>query len=145
MSSSVDSSDNVANIESSVTRTASGSAIEGSESSQSSDDPSYDWVDPLVLKIPTRLRDSDSLDQFLAKNSFLTSDCPLDKVMADICGLTDRVCHGQESAPQIFFFVYSTFFADLHITLPFDDFIIGVLRILNVAPTQLHPNSWAAL
>jgi len=66
--------------------------------------------------------------------------------MADICGLTtNRVCHGRENAPQNFFFVYSTFFVDLHVTLPFDDFTMGVLRILNVAPTQLHPKSWAAL
>jgi len=26
-----------------------------------------------------------------------------------------------------------------------DDFTVGVLRALNVAPTQLHPNSWAYL
>ena len=65
--------------------------------------------------------------------------------MADICGYADRVCHGRENAPQYFFFVYNTFFSNLHITLPFDDFTMGVLRILNVALTQLHPNSWAAL
>jgi len=71
------------------------------------------------------LRDSDSLDQLLAKNSFLMPDCLSDAVMADMCGLTDRVCHGREDAPQDFFFVYTTFFADLHITLPFDDFTMG--------------------
>jgi len=65
--------------------------------------------------------------------------------MADICGVIDRVCHGRENAPVDFFFVYSTLFVDLHVTLPFDNFTIGVLRTLNVAPTQLHPNSWAAL
>ncbi|QCD99954.1 hypothetical protein DEO72_LG7g1241 [Vigna unguiculata] len=27
--------------------------------------------------------------------------------------------------------------------LPLDDFTMGVLRVLNIAPTQLHPNSWA--
>ena len=36
-------------------------------------------------------------------------------------------------------------FDDLHIILPFDDFTMGVLQILKVAPTQLHPNSWATL
>jgi len=41
-------------------------------------------------------------------------------------------------------FIICFFSSDLHITLPFDDFTMGVLRILNVAPTQLHPNSWAA-
>jgi len=56
MSSFVDSSYNVVNIESYVTRNASGIVRENSGLSQSSDGPSYDWVDPSVLKIPTRLR-----------------------------------------------------------------------------------------
>jgi len=59
--------------------------------------------------------------------------------------VTDRVCHGRENASHDFFFVYSTFFSNLHMTFPFDDFTMGVLRTLNVAPTQLHPNSWAIL
>jgi len=29
--------------------------------------------------------------------------------------------------------------------LPFDNFTMGLLRLLNVAATQLHPNSWAYL
>jgi len=62
--------------------------------------------------------------------------------MAYICGVIDRVCHGRENAPVNFFFVYSTLFVDLHVTLPFDSFTMGVFRTLNVAPTQLHPNSW---
>jgi len=51
MSSSVDSADNVLDIDSSETRTAYSGA------SQLSDSPSYDWVDLVVLKIPTKLRD----------------------------------------------------------------------------------------
>jgi len=143
MSSFVDSSHNVVNIESSVTRAASCNVREGSASSYSSGGPSYDWVDPSVLKIPTKLRDFDSLDQFLSKNSFIRPDCPTNAMMAGICGLTDRVCHGRET--QDFFFVYNTFFVDLHISLPFNDFTMGVLRILKVASTQLYPNSWVAL
>jgi len=52
MSSSMDSSDKVVNIESFVTRTASDSAIKGSGSGHPLDDSSYDWVDPSVLKFP---------------------------------------------------------------------------------------------
>ena len=37
--------------------------------------------------------------------------------------------------------VYACMFMKLHVRLPFDDFTMGVLRKLNVAPTQLHPNS----
>jgi len=57
----------------------------------------------------------------------------------------DRVCHGQEGATEKFFFMYMCHFSQLHVRLPFDDFTMGVLRALNVAPTQLHPNSWAYL
>ncbi|QCD87102.1 hypothetical protein DEO72_LG3g1634 [Vigna unguiculata] len=32
---------------------------------------------------------------------------------------------------------------ELHVRLSLDDFTMGVLRALNIAPTQLDPNSWA--
>jgi len=82
---------------------------------------------------------------FAANKNFSEPDCPTEALAVVVCGATDRVCHGQENAPHDFFFVYSTFFSHLHITFSFDDFTMRVLRILNVAPTQLHPNSWAIL
>jgi len=127
-------------VDSSLTRTASGSA------SQSLDDPSYDWVDPSILQIPTKIRTADDLDEFLAEHKkFLALDCPTEALAVDVCGVIDRVCHGRKNAPHDFFFVCSTFFSHLHITFLFDDFTMRVLRILNVALTQLHPNSWAIL
>ena len=57
----------------------------------------------------------------------------------------DCVCHGQEGATDEFFYMYMCHFSQLYIRLPFDDFTMGVLRLVNVAPTQLHPNSWAYL
>jgi len=36
-------------------------------------------------------------------------------------------------------------FPDFHVSLPFDNFTMGVLRTLNVAPTKLHPNTWASM
>jgi len=41
--------------------------------------------------------------------------------------------------------MYMCHFSKLHIWLPFDEFTVGVLQLLNVAPTQLHPNNWAYL
>jgi len=109
-------------VDSSLTRTASGSA------SQSSDDPSYDWVDPSVLKIPTKIRIVDHLDEFFSVNkNFLASDCSTEALAVDVCGVTDRMCHSRENASHDFFFVYSTFFSHLHITFPFDDFTMRVL------------------
>ncbi|QCD79167.1 hypothetical protein DEO72_LG1g2806 [Vigna unguiculata] len=55
------------------------------------------------------------------------------------------VCHGQEGASEKFFYMYMCHFLQLYVKLPFDDFTMGVLGLLNVAPTQLHPNSWAYL
>ncbi|QCE15234.1 hypothetical protein DEO72_LG11g2243 [Vigna unguiculata] len=57
----------------------------------------------------------------------------------------DRVCHGQEGATEKFFYMYMCHFSQLHVRLPLDDFTMGILRALNVVPTQLHPNSWAYL
>jgi len=59
------------------------------------------------------------------------------------------VCHGREGAcilaSLMYSCKYSCKFVKLHIRLPFDEFTMGVLRLLNVASTQLHPNSWGSL
>jgi len=41
--------------------------------------------------------------------------------------------------------MYSCMFMKLYIRLPFDEFMMGVLCMLNVAPMQLHPNSLDSL
>ena len=52
---------------------------------------------------------------------------------------------GRPGAGPPFFYMYACFFSDLHVSLPFDTFTMGVLRALNVVPTQVHPNTWASL
>ncbi|RDX70749.1 hypothetical protein CR513_49988, partial [Mucuna pruriens] len=39
-------------------------------------------------------------------------------------------------------YLYDTLPMKLGVQLPFIDFQYSILWILNVAPTQLHPNSW---
>ncbi|RDY00487.1 hypothetical protein CR513_16317, partial [Mucuna pruriens] len=56
----------------------------------------------------------------------------------------ERVCHAALENEDDYYFMYETLFLDLGISLPFD-FFADVLRELGVAPSQLHPNSWAAL
>ena len=41
--------------------------------------------------------------------------------------------------------MYMCHFSKLHMRMPFDDLTMGVLRLVNVVPTQLHPNNWAYL
>jgi len=45
----------------------------------------------------------------------------------------------------IFFYFYLCFITDSHVKFSLDEMTIDVLRIVTVAPTQLHSNSWAAL
>ena len=51
------------------------------------------------------------------------------------------MCHGCEGLEDDFFYAYACMFMKLYVWLPFDEFNMGVLQKLNVAPTQLHPNS----
>jgi hypothetical protein len=39
--------------------------------------------------------------------------------------------------------MYASVVENLNLWLPFTDFELAILNALNVAPTQLHPNSWA--
>jgi len=138
MSSSTSSSNSVVNVESSeVTHTTSSSARDVRSSDhpfgQRSEGPSYEWIDSCVLNIPTSFRDFNSLDKILFEFAFIKPKCPPNVMMVDICGYTDQVCHGRETHPKISLFVYNTFFSNLHITLPYDDFTMGVLQIINVA------------
>jgi len=57
----------------------------------------------------------------------------------------EAVCHGREGLEGDFFYMYACMFTKLHVRLPLDEFTMGILRLLNVAPTQLHPNSWGSL
>lgn len=44
-----------------------------------------------------------------------------------------------------FFYMYECLFQDMHVRLLFDDFTMGVLCVLNVVLSQLHPNKWVAI
>ncbi|MCH83918.1 hypothetical protein A2U01_0004747, partial [Trifolium medium] len=47
------------------------------------------------------------------------------------------------TTPPDYFYIYTNVIQALNIWLPFTAFEVDMLRVLNVAPTQLHPNSWA--
>ncbi|GAU46733.1 hypothetical protein TSUD_369190 [Trifolium subterraneum] len=44
-----------------------------------------------------------------------------------------------------YFYMYTHVLQTLHLWLPFNSFECQILRVMNVAPCQLHPNSWAFL
>ncbi|RDX73996.1 hypothetical protein CR513_46311, partial [Mucuna pruriens] len=61
------------------------------------------------------------------------------------CRSDEPVCEGLVEDDGPLFYLYDTLPLKLRIQLPFTQFERAVLRTLNIAPTQPHPNSWAFL
>ena len=55
------------------------------------------------------------------------------------------MCLGQSGTVPPFFYMYACFFSNLYVSLPINEFTMGVFQALNVAPTQVYPNTWASL
>ena len=67
-----------------------------------------------------------------------------DDVILESCGPKERVCILRpKSVSEEFFYFYPSILEDFNIRIPFTDFEVDVLRTINIAPSQLHPNSWA--
>lgn len=71
------------------------------------------------------------------------------KILADgslitlmMCKGNKRVYHRKGGNHDDFFFMYVLPFNEMYMCLPFDDFIIGVLKEMNIALSQLHLNNW---
>ncbi|RDX60355.1 hypothetical protein CR513_61506, partial [Mucuna pruriens] len=109
------------------------------DKSDSLADGAYSWVDPEVLRVSSVLVKSDSL---LGMASAICRPKTW-SVTATSCRSGEAVCMNSAEGPRPFFYLYDTLHSRLRIQLPFTHFERSVLRALNVAPTQLHPNSWA--
>ncbi|KOM55465.1 hypothetical protein LR48_Vigan10g135700 [Vigna angularis] len=68
-------------------------------------------------------------------------------IRAGVSLRNERVYYGKRSSPGAFdfFYMYVNVFTQLFVRVPFTKFQMAVLREANVAPAQLHPNSWAAV
>ncbi|RDY07188.1 hypothetical protein CR513_08729, partial [Mucuna pruriens] len=99
----------------------------------------YSWVDPEVLRISSILTKSGSL---LGMASTVCQPRTW-SVIVTACRSGETVCMNSTEGPKPFFYLYDTLHSKLGIKLPFTHFERSVLQALNMAPTQLHPNSWA--
>ncbi|MED6174322.1 hypothetical protein PIB30_068004 [Stylosanthes scabra] len=80
---------------------------------------SYEWVNEAVLGLPSLFTDTESVEQL---------------------GSPLLVCHEGRGAD--WFFMYTYVFAEIGVPFPFREFECAVLRQLNCALSQIHPNSW---
>ncbi|KOM40247.1 hypothetical protein LR48_Vigan04g044500 [Vigna angularis] len=103
----------------------------------------YDWAPHEVRQISSSFHHRRPLKDFAGSVSLVMAAEDASHFKLAVCQMTERVCHGPENNPTDFFYAYATMFKDLKVLMPFSDFQMGVLRELNVAPTQLHPNGWA--
>jgi len=107
--------------------------------------PSYNWVNSKVREFFSRYRSSYELRDFLSNTQIYSSSTDENIISFRRAENVDNVCHGREDDKSDFFYFYACFFSDLHIRFPLNDFLMGVLNFLNIAPTQLHPNGWASI
>ncbi|RDX88933.1 hypothetical protein CR513_29409, partial [Mucuna pruriens] len=97
------------------------------------------WVDHKVRKISSVLTRSSTL---LGMAKAICQRGPW-SVSISSC------CHGESVSTDLptegkpCFYLYDTLHSKLGVKLPFTHFERAILQLLNVAPTQLHPNSWA--
>ncbi|MED6117184.1 hypothetical protein PIB30_107624 [Stylosanthes scabra] len=100
----------------------------------------YGWVKEGVLEIPSLFLDAESVEQLGSALLWVRSGQEI-KMEFVPCSPHDRVCYEGKDAD--WFFMYTCVFAEIGIRFPFTKFECAVLRQLNCAPSQMHPNSWA--
>ena len=96
----------------------------------------YGWVAADVRNQSSLFRWSRLLNSWLNYMPVISMGVSGDVVSLERVSAIDRVCHRQEEATEKFFYMYMCHFSQLHVRLPLDDFTMGVLRALNVAPTH---------
>ncbi|KOM57374.1 hypothetical protein LR48_Vigan11g040700 [Vigna angularis] len=105
----------------------------------------YHWAASEVKGLVSQFRSRAVLDNWIENSCILRTLGYQSCVKLVACREDERVCYGRENSASEFFYCYGSPFYDLYLRLPFTLFQMDVLRTLNVAPSQLHPNSWAYL
>jgi len=93
------------------------------------------WVDPKVYGIASMFHTDASVADFLNKVLVLKASAKESLLSFGPCSLDDRVYREWLSTEPPFFFMYNCLFSDLHVSLPFYKFTVGILQALNVAPS----------
>jgi len=93
------------------------------------------WVDPKVVGFTSTFLDGASISAFLGKYPILKSDTDERIIGVERWKMTDTICIGQSPSEGPFNFLYSCVFSNLHVVILFNDFTMGILQTLNVAPS----------
>jgi len=105
----------------------------------------YDWAPYEPRTLATRFRWGNDLGDLVERTRIFSEEVEDRHLRVKICAGNERVCHGKGEATLDFFYVYACLFHDLGLTVPFADWQMAVLRQIQCAPTQIHPNAWASM
>ncbi|MED6217219.1 hypothetical protein PIB30_015553 [Stylosanthes scabra] len=98
------------------------------------------WVDSDVLGAKSVVGD-EFVESFYEHYSSCVSDVEGSRYRVVAPDSEDRVCHVDLESESCIF-VYEAIFAKVGIRIPFTEFEIEVLKGCEIAPSQIHPNSW---
>ncbi|QCD80439.1 hypothetical protein DEO72_LG2g760 [Vigna unguiculata] len=105
----------------------------------------YDWAPYEPRTLVTRFRWGNDLGDLVERTRIFSEEVEDGHLRVKICAGNERVCHGKREAKLDFFYVYACLFHDLGLNVPFADWQMAVLRQIQCAPTQIHPNAWASM
>ncbi|KOM45407.1 hypothetical protein LR48_Vigan06g071300 [Vigna angularis] len=105
----------------------------------------YDWAPHDASLFASTYATSEALTRKI-NQMYIVQDVEDSRLIwAGVSLRNERVFYGKRSSPDDFFYMYTNVFDQLCVRVPFTEFQRVVLREANVSPTQLHPNSWAAI
>jgi hypothetical protein len=95
----------------------------------------------LDMDVTSKYTTVESIRKFRAEVKLSDSGKEEDVVVEAVTG-GELVTHVNIQTPH-YFYMYASVISNMNLWLPFTGFEFAVLKVLNVAPSQLHPNSWA--
>ncbi|WJX77404.1 hypothetical protein P8452_60719 [Trifolium repens] len=94
-----------------------------------------------IMDVSSTYHSAESVAELRVKYD-VSGDFEEDKVVLEPVGEGEYVTDVPRSGPTSFY-MYTKFIKDFHLYFPFSEFQQFMLRVLNVAPTQLSANSWS--
>jgi len=107
-------------------------------------DLEYSWVHSSVDRHAFEFDTRNKVDQFVSVYPSC-EDSIVEHALARPCKAHKRVYMKPRLNSHDFVYVYDYLFKEYNITFPLTNFEAGMLNLMNIAPSQLHPNIWAFL
>ncbi|MED6113889.1 hypothetical protein PIB30_075013 [Stylosanthes scabra] len=99
-----------------------------------------EWIESAVLGAKS-IVDEDFVKSFCEHHDFCSGRTEKRKYQVVAPDIGDRACYVVLEVSSCIF-VYEAIFTKIGVKIPFSEFEIEVLRECEIAPSQIHPNSW---